>query len=57
MQHSTLPAADPHAPALVVMLFVFHSSWKSQRYLVHLLENILVEARNVDDDDDDDEAA
>lgn len=28
-----------------------------QRYLVHLLENILAEARNVDEDDDDDDEA
>ena len=28
------------------------SDFVLQRYLVHLLENILVEARNVDDDED-----
>lgn len=38
----------------------FNFFLNQKRYLVHLLENILVEARNLandDDDDDDDEAA
>ena len=37
---------------LVNLPWLTTSDFVLQRYLVHLLENILVEARNVDDDED-----